>query len=400
MKVALIDVNCKHSSTGKIVYDLYTELNNNGNEAAVYYGRGPKIKEKNIFKFSIDIETYFHALMTRITGLTGFYSPFSTWRLIRKLKKFNPDIVHIHELHAYFINIGTIIKFLKNKKIKTVMTHYSEFMYTGKCAHSLDCDKFQTICYSCPQVKEYPKSLFFDFTKKMFKLKKKWLIDFDFFNVVPSQWSSERLKLSFLKDKPTQVIFNGLNTMTLFKPRRSDFLVKKYNLESKFIILAVAPDLMSEFKGGRWVLKIANRLKDSNIVFILIGVKDTSIKIPDNVIVLNRTNNQEELIDYYSNADLTLLTSKKETFSMVTAESISCGTPVVGFDSGAPSQIAPSPYGLFTEYGLLDRVIDNILKIKSGEIELADKDMCRKYAIENFSIESMANNYTKLYKNL
>ena len=105
MKILLIDVNCKNSSTGKILYDLYTGVNESGNEAAVCYGRGKKIKEHNIFKFGLDVETYIHALLTRITGFTGCFSPFSTIRLIRFIKKFKPDVVHIHELHAYFVNI-------------------------------------------------------------------------------------------------------------------------------------------------------------------------------------------------------------------------------------------------------------------------------------------------------
>ena len=114
MKVLLIDVVCKYGSTGKIVYDLYNEINSRGDEAAICYGRGPKIKEKNIYKFGLDFETYLHALLTRFTGFTGCFSYFSTRRLIRFIKKFKPDVVHFHELHAYFLNVNRLLKFLKN----------------------------------------------------------------------------------------------------------------------------------------------------------------------------------------------------------------------------------------------------------------------------------------------
>jgi glycosyltransferase involved in cell wall biosynthesis len=272
MKVALIDVNCKHSSTGKIVYDLYTELNKNGHEAAVYYGRGPKIKEKNIFKFGIDVETYFHALMTRITGLTGVYSPFSTWRLIRKLKKFKPDIVHIHELHAYFINLKPIMNYLKNAPLKVIWTFHCEFMFTGKCAITYDCNKWQTECHKCPQVKEYPKSLVFDFSNPMFRQKKALFDDFNNLTIVtPPKWLENRVKLSFLRDKPVVVIPNGID-QTIFKPTEYTDLDIYPLIKDKKMILSVAADIMSENKGGHRILEIANKLNHrDDIVFVLVG---------------------------------------------------------------------------------------------------------------------------------
>ena len=171
MRVLLIDVNCKYSSTGKIVYDLYTHINNNGDVAAICYGRGPLVKEKNIYKFGLDWETYLHALLTRITGYTGCFSYFSTKRLISFIEKFQPDVVHIHELHAYFVNITMLIEYLKKKNINTIMTLHCEFIYTGKCGHAFECEKWKTECERCQHLQYYPKTLFFDHTNKMFKKK-------------------------------------------------------------------------------------------------------------------------------------------------------------------------------------------------------------------------------------
>lgn len=133
MKVLYIDVNCKQSSTGQIVYSLFSNCKKHNIETAICYGRGPKIKEQNIFKFGLDWETRLHALLTRLTGYMGKYSYFSTRRLISFIKKFKPDIVHIHELHSYFVNIKHLIYFLKKSKIKTIITNHCEFLYTGKC---------------------------------------------------------------------------------------------------------------------------------------------------------------------------------------------------------------------------------------------------------------------------
>ena len=239
MKVLLIDVNCKHSSTGKIVYDLYAALNRQGHTAAVCYGRGPLVKEPDIFKFGLDAETWLHALLTRITGLTGYFSPISTMRLLRFIKRFQPDVVHIHELHAYFVNIGPVMRYLKAHNIKTVWTFHCEFMYTGKCGHANDCEKWKTQCGPCPQLHEYPKSLFFDFTKKMFEDKKKWFTGFDNLTIVtPSQWLANRVKQSFLKVKNIQVIRNGVDTANIFYPRDYASIKVKHNLTDEKIVLA------------------------------------------------------------------------------------------------------------------------------------------------------------------
>ena len=156
MRVLLIDVNCKYSSTGQIVYDLFRRLNEDGHDAAVCYGRGELIKETGIYKFGIDWETRIHAALARITGLNGYYSFFSTLRLIKFIEKYKPDVIHIHELHAYFVNIKMLVEYIKKKKIKIVWTFHCEYMYTGKCGHAHDCLRFLEGCGNCPLVRDYP----------------------------------------------------------------------------------------------------------------------------------------------------------------------------------------------------------------------------------------------------
>ena len=212
MKVLLIDVNCKNSSTGNIVYNLYNYINSSDDEAAICYGRGAKIQGKNIFKFGIDAETYLHALLTRITGFTGCFSFFSTRRLIKHIKIFAPDVVHIHELHAYFVNVKTLINFLKTNHIRTVMTLHCEFAYTGKCGHSVECEQWKTECKKCPHLKQYVSTMWFDHTNFMFKQKKKAFSNFYELSIItPSNWLAERVKDSFLKNYPLSVIHNGID---------------------------------------------------------------------------------------------------------------------------------------------------------------------------------------------
>lgn len=272
-RVLLIDVNCKYSSTGKIVYNLFEGLKKDGRKVAVCYGRGDKIQEKGIYKFGLDWETNIHAALARITGYNGYFSPISTKRLISYIEKFKPDVIHIHELHAYFVNIKPLLKYIKKKKIKVIWTFHCEYMYTGKCGHAYDCKKYMSGCSNCPAIKEYPKSFLFDKTKQMYLTKKKLLEDMDVEIISPSKWLADRVKLSFLKDKKIQVIHNGID-INIFHPMDTDDLKKQLDISQKDkVVIAIAPDIMTERKGGIQVLKLAKTMIDQSVVFVLVGAK-------------------------------------------------------------------------------------------------------------------------------
>lgn len=396
MRVLLIDVNCKTGSTGKIVYDLYTQLNDNGDEAAVCYGRGKKIKEKNIFKFGIDLETYFHAFMTRLTGYTGCFSFFSTQRLIRYIKKFKPDVVHIHELHAYFVNVVKLLNFLKKQNIKVIHTLHCNFSYTGKCGYHLECDKWKEECGKCPRLKEYVSTSFFDHTKKMFLAKKKAFAGFNNLTIVcPSKWLASYAELSFLKQYPIKVVPNGINT-EIFYYKDSSELRKKLDIaDDEKIVLAVAPDLMSTIKGGEWVIKLASMMESERVKFIMVGVDNREFQHPSNVIVFNRTSNQDELASFYSLANLFLICSQKENFPTTCLEAQCCGTPVCGFDVGGTKETSIFENNRFVNYGDLDALKESVTKMLN---ETVNKKALSDRAIGIYSNSVMLENYSKLYK--
>lgn len=272
-KVLLIDVNCKYSSTGKIVYNLFRGLKKDGREAAVCYGRGEEIHEDGIYKFGLDWETNIHAGLSRVTGYNGCFSPISTRRLIKYIEEFQPDVIHIHELHAYFVNIKPLLEYIKKKKIKVVWTFHCEYMYTGKCGYAYECQKYRNGCGQCPAIKEYPKSIYVDRTKQMYLMKKRLMEDFDVDIITPSKWLADRVKLSFFKEKSIEVIHNGIDT-NVFKPEDTSKLRKELNIpkENK-IVVSIAPDIMIERKGGKQVLKLAEAMSDQPITFVLVGAK-------------------------------------------------------------------------------------------------------------------------------
>lgn len=270
-RILLIDVNCKQSSTGKIVYDLYQNIRTDGRKAAICYGRGPLVEGDNIFKFGIDLETKIHAGLARITGYNGYFSPLSTKRLIDFIENYKPDLIHIHELHAYFVNIRPLLTYIKSKGIPVVWTFHCEYMYTGKCGHAYECNNFQYACGNCPAVKEYPKSLLLDKTKQMLAMKKELLQDWDFTIVTPSAWLADRVRMSFLKDKRIRVIHNGIDT-DVFKPVNASELRKQLKIPANHkIVLAVAPTIMSAQKGGKWIIELAENMKNESVTFVLVG---------------------------------------------------------------------------------------------------------------------------------
>lgn len=366
MKVLLIDVNCKNSSTGNIVYNLYNYINTFGDEAAICYGRGKKIYEKNIFKFSFDIETYFHAFLTRISGFTGCFSFFSTRRLIRYIEYFQPDVVHIHELHAYFVNIKTLMIFLKKNHIKTIITLHCEFMYTGKCGHSFKCEQWKSECKKCPNLDKYISTYWFDQTNYMFNEKKKLFENFENLVVItPSEWLGNRVKESFLKKYPLEIVANGINT-DVFYPRDTEKLRNKLKIEKdEKVILSLAPHLMSKEKGGKYIKEIADKLKNKKIRVIMIGVDNIVEQHKDNLNLFGPIYDKNILAEYYSLADLFVICSERENFPTTCIEAQCCGTPIYGFDTGGVKETCVDETKNLVKYGDIESLTKMILKAPS-----------------------------------
>lgn len=401
VKVLLVDVNYKHSSTGKIVQSLAQMLVSDGHDALVCYGRGTKESSRLAIRISSAWEVFLHAALTRLTGLTGFFSYFSTRRLIKLIREFSPDVVHLHELHGYYLNISTLVNFLKENSIPVIWTFHCEFMYTGKCGHAYDCDRWKVECHSCPQLKTYPASVYFDFTRYMHNDKKSIFSDFNALKIVtPSGWLLNRVRMSFLSNKASMVIPNGIDVHKTFYPRDRSALRAVKKLSDKKVVLSIAPNIFDPHKGGAWVLELAQRFCD-DYIFILVGVMgEVKSQLPSNVMAMGRTQDQNELAEYYSVADVFLLTSEKETFSLVTVESLACGTPVLGFDAGAPTEVAPSPYGRFVPYGKVDDLELLINGFFNGHVSFKSRAECREYAVQHYSNSAMYRSYLDAYSEI
>lgn len=402
MKV--LQVNCVYGngSTGKIVRDIHHELQSMGVDSVVCYGRGQKVSEPNVYKVCGELYSKLNNAFSRITGMMYGGCFFSTNRLIHIIKKERPDVVHLHCINGYFVNIYRLLTWLKNNNIKTVLTLHAEFMYTANCGHALECERWKIGCGKCPRLKKETKSLFFDHTALSFRKMKKAFVGFDRSLIVVSvsPWLMERAKQSpILTGKSHYVILNGVDT-NVFHPRRTDDLRAVHGLNDEKVIFHATPFFSNDtehLKGGYFVLKLAEMLREENVKIIVAGKYADTLLVPENVILLGEIRDQQKMAEYYSMADVTVLTSKKETFSMITAESLCCGTPVVGFKAGAPEQIALSDFSFFGEHGDIQSLHGMIYDMLLSQY---DREIIASHADKKYSRVTMGQKYYEIYFNM
>lgn len=398
MKV--LQVNCvyRKGSTGKIVYDLHMGFQAEGIDSVVCYGRGEKHKESCVYKTCPELYSKANNLLTRFTGLMYGGCYFSTNRLISVIKKEKPQIVHLHCINGYFVNIYRLITFLKNSKIPTVVTLHAEFMHTANCGHAMDCEKWRTGCGHCPRLRKETGSLLIDGTRRSWKKMKKAFSGGEeiFYITSVSPWLQERAKRSPILEKYRhEVVCNGIDTQ-VFSPCDAEDILRQYNRDGKKLVLHVTARFADPTKGGKHVLALARLLGEEYRILLVGNGLPAQEGVPENVVCVGPVRDQRMLAAFYSACDVTVLTSKRETFSMICAESLCCDTPVVGFRAGGPEQIALAQHSEFCAQEdtqtLAQLVVKWACRKKTGE--------CAKQAKQAYSQERMMENYLEVYDRL
>lgn len=332
MKVLQINSVCGIRSTGRICTDIADILTQNGHDCKIAYGREtvPEKYKKYAVRIGSDLSVKIDALKSRIFDNAGFNSKRATKKFIKWVEEYDPDVIHLHNIHGYYINVEILFDYLKRSNKPVIWTLHDCWSFTGHCSHYdfVGCEKWKKIsCSNCPEKKSYPASLFCDNSAKNIVKKKKCFTGLNNLTIVtPSNWLADQVKLSYLKDYPIKVIYNGID-LDVFKPTPSDFR-KKYGLEDKKIILGVA-STWTERKGYNDFLKLSEML-DDNYKIVLVGVSPKQLKtLPANILGITRTENTTQLAEIYTAADVFFNPSREETMGLTTVEAIACGTPVV-----------------------------------------------------------------------
>ena len=398
MKILQINVVYNVGSTGRITANIHHYLLEHGVDSYVIYGHDKKANESHVYRTRPDLEAKIWHFASLFTG--NFYGgvPVGTHRVIHLIEQIKPDVVHLQCINGYFVSIPRILTYLKNHQIKTVLTLHADFMFTGSCSYADDCEKWRTGCGHCPNLKKFGGPLCLDFTSHYWKKMFKALSDFSTLEVVSvSPWLMNRAKTSpMMKNAHHSAINNGIDT-SVFKRCDVAELRTKLDLKNNKILLYVSSVFGDEMKGGNNILRLADNLKTEPIKIMIVGA-EKNMAFPSNIINVGKVGSPGEMAQYYSLADLTVLTSKREAFSMICAESLCCGTPIVGFQAGGPESISLKEYSEFVPYGDIG-LLATTVKTWLGK-ENVDREMISQLGIEAYSKERMAKEYLSLYEGL
>lgn len=398
MKVVQINAVYEYSSTGRTSTEMHEYLRSKGVDSYVFCTNKSDVNN-NIFTFSSPSDMKIHSVFSRLFGLQGMFSYFSTRKLLKKLDVIKPDIVHLRVLHSNCINLPMLLKYLATSNIATVITLHDCWYFTGHCCYFIDsnCSKWKTGCGKCPDLRNWNTSLFFDNSAKLLQMKKDLFSSIQKLAVIGvSDWVTDFIEDSILQDaKVIKRIYNWID-MSKFAPRDSDALRESLGVGGDdFVVLGVA-QIWSPSKGLDSFIKLANLCKDIKIV--LVG-KILDKDLPANIIQVGVISDTEKLVDYYYMADVFFNPSIRETFGKVTVEAMAAGTPAVVYNATASPELITEGCGFVVNVGDIESVVECMNTIRSSTKKFYSQK-CKQFVSENFEKEKLINDYISLYESL
>lgn len=389
-------------STGKIMLQLADEARKEGLE---YFTCCPRARDN--YKKQVEHQIFIgnralrnvHGILSKITGMEGLFSIASTANFLRRIDSIKPNIVHLHNIHGSYINYPLLFWYIKKNHIRVLWTLHDCWPFTGRCPHFITakCEKWKNKCYSCTYPKsEYPSAKL-DTSKINYSIKKRVFCNVDDLTIItPSEWLAGLVKESFLKEYSVRVINNGID-LNVFKPYKNSFR-DNYSIKKKQIMLLGVAFNWDYRKGIDVFIKLAERL-DDNYVIVIVGTnEETERKLPDNIIAIRRTENQRQLAEIYSAADIFINPTREDNYPTVNMEAIACGTPVITFRTGGSPEMIDDGCGKVVDVDDVDGLVNNIKDIKTWDIEVT-KNRCCENALRFASYRSIQK-YIMLYKNV
>ena len=408
MRVLQINAVYNQLSTGRTTTELHNALLENGIDSFCAFAQSNVEGGENLYRIGTPFDRKLHAFLSRLSGKQAYFSKGATKKLIKYMDEIKPDIVHLRNFHSNYINMPMILDYLGKNDIATVVTLHDFFFLTGKCVYftEADCSKWQTKCENCPNLKNGNPTWFFDRTADMFRDK------YELFSKIKklafvgvSDWAADEAKKSPIAANATEVkrIYNWID-LDRFRPLDVEAEKKRLGLEDDFVILGVAA-VWDERKGISDFIRLAKSLSEYNDVKVVLIGPVPRVSLDDGedgleyVIPVGSTDSVDELVSYYNAADVLVTLSTEETFGKVSAEALSCGTPVVCYNATANPELVGEGCGYVVEKGDLDGVKNAILKIK--EDTKADYSQnCIGFSHKNFDKDECIKQYILLYRQL
>lgn len=385
----MINEECGTGSTGRICTDIAAALESNGNEVKIAFGRNADIVPAQYNKYAVrignDIDLKIHGLITRAFDATGFGSVRATRKFIHWIYQFDPDIIHLHNLHGYYINIDLLFSCLKQQNKPVVWTLHDVWPFTGHSAYcdAVGCSKWKNGCENCPQMKVYPKS-YVDRSKRNWERKRNIFCGVTNLTIVtPSKWLAELVEDSFLNEYPVKVINNGIDTGKFHKV--STHLRSDLRLQRKKILLSVAT-VWNDLKGLSDFERLADLLGENYKIILVGGMTNTQEKeLPESILHIQRTQDVNEMVELYNTADIYLNLTYCDTYPTVNLEAASCGTPVITYAVGGSTESAEMFGGISVRRGDVEAVAHAVRESERLKVVIpADYDLDKKRAIKEY----------------
>lgn len=400
MKTILEINSINYSSTGNITLNIAKTARKEGYKVytSCKYSRvGAKFQYDDQIYIGSRLERVICEELAYITGLKDHFNIIGTYKFLKKIDEIKPDLIHLHSLTDTYINLNMLFKYIRKHKIPVVWTFHDAWAMTGQCFvfETIGCRKWIDGCGHCPQLHEKPASLFLDNTRYLWRKKKKMFTSIPNMTIVtPSNWLKDLVKQSFFKDYPVKVINNGIN-LDLFKPEESDFR-EKHNIQNSFIILGVAARWPMR-KGLDVFIRLAKELPDK-FKIVMVGTNDETDKLlPENILSIHKTFNQQQLVEIYTAADLFITPTREDNFPTVNIEALACGTPVLTYRTGGSPEIINEKCGSVVEKNDYEAFKNEIIRIEK-ERPYSKQD-CIDRAKE-FDMNKKFSEYTELFKQI
>lgn len=414
MKVLQVNAVYETGSTGGIVADMVKGLSALGVDSRV--AASVAAPSMDVLSVGSPLDRKFHAFASRVSGKQAYYSRRGTEHLLAYIASERPDVVHLHNLHANYINLPMLLDYLGSNDIATALTLHDCWFFTGKCCHytAEGCDRWLTGCGSCPRVHKDNPSWFFDRSSEMWADKKRW------FAAIPrlaaigvSDWITGEATRSLLADAALiRRIYNWID-LDVFSPADAGCGVPQGNGEDDFVMLAVA-SRWRESKGLGDLIRLGEAIDQGVLAAMLAGMGGSSatrhriqmvgqippgVRLPGSFEPLGEVGGARDLAAIYSRADVFLQLSEEESFGKVTAEALACGTPAIVYDSTANPELVGDGCGHVAQRGDVHDVMRCVLEVQMRG-KSAYMRSCRDFATEHFGMEQRIGEHVALYSEL